>query len=58
MFKWPVNFQQREWLWAAFIRPTLLASADFLRTYKLIDTIETDELGSRDMLIFRRANLP
>jgi hypothetical protein len=37
----------------AFIRPTLLASPEFLQTYELVDTIETDELGSRGVLIYR-----
>ncbi len=41
----------------AFVRPTLLASPEFEQTYQLIGTIETDELGSRGLLIYRRANL-
>ena len=41
----------------AFIRPTLLESPDFLNTYQLIGTIDTDELGSRGLLIYRRMNV-
>lgn len=37
-----------------FARPTLLQSPDFLRDYQLIKTFETNDFGSKGLLVFER----